>query len=123
MLRKQFSSSVRYRQQYANQSLSKALLHSFVVRGWKAGIALLTALSFVLLISTAATHHHANSVEDQSCSLCSAVSNKLDHVTPTALAIVTLHVLVYKLFTSKEDVSDFALPTLLPPSCGPPAIA
>ena len=115
--------TVQYRQRHAKQSLIMALMQSLVLRGWKAGLALFTALGFVLLMSTAATHHHANSVEDQACSLCSAVSNKLDHVTPSAQAPLKVQLFAYTLQTNHVYQSDFAAPPLLPPGCGPPAIA
>ncbi|MFZ6689822.1 hypothetical protein ACO0K0_18965 [Undibacterium sp. SXout11W] len=114
--------SVQFGQRHATQSLPMALVQSFVVRGWKAGVALLTALSFALLISTAATHHHANSIEDQACSLCSAISDKLDHVTPTTQVPLTLQLFAYTLQAGDAYLSDFAAPSLLPPSCGPPAL-
>ncbi|MFZ6864638.1 hypothetical protein ACO0K7_18600 [Undibacterium sp. Ji67W] len=114
--------SVQRRQRHATQSLTMALVQSFFARGWKAGVALLTALSFALLISTAATHHHANSIEDQACSLCSAISDKLDHVTPVGQALHTVQLFAYTLQVSNAYLPDFSAPSLLPPSCGPPAL-
>ncbi|MFZ6849912.1 hypothetical protein [Undibacterium sp. RuRC25W] len=123
MLRAPFSPSVQNRQRPAQPSHHLALMRSVFARSWKAGVALFAALSFILLISTAATHHHANSIEDQACSLCSAVSDKLDLVTPSALPLVMLHLLAYSLYANKVYDIAFSQPTLLPPSCGPPANA
>ena len=125
MLCRQFLKSDQSRLRLANQSRSVALalLRSVALRGWKTGVALLTALSFVLLISTAATHHHASSVEDQGCSLCSAVSDKFDHVTPSATTLVTVDFVAYALFANDHHTAEFSPSTLLPPSCGPPAFA
>lgn len=123
MSRNPFSPSARSRQRQSHQGHSLALMRMAFARTWKAGIAIFAALSFILLISTAATHHHANSIEDQACSLCSAVSDKLDLVTPAAVALVTIHVLVYTLYAKQVHQISFRQPSLLPPSCGPPVTA
>ncbi|MES2072164.1 MAG: hypothetical protein V4488_17545 [Pseudomonadota bacterium] len=97
------------------------LLHACAGRGWRAWIAVITAITFVLLVSTAATHHHATSLEDQGCSLCSAVVHKLSGAEPAQMLVQAVVFLAYRLPSLETASVVYLSPLLLPPSCGPPA--
>ena len=84
-------------------------------------IALITALAFVALVSTAVTHHHETTQESQDCSICGAVSDKIgtSHVAAT-VAISTFFVLFTLVVVTPGNIF-YPTVSLLPPSCGPPA--
>lgn len=94
--------------------------HSKAWCGWRLLIAAVTALCFFLLVSTASTHHHASSLEDHTCSLCSAVADTLSDVPAASLAITILLQLPYQVFLTDKQQIIPATARLLPPSCGPP---
>lgn len=90
-------------------------------RGWRGWVAAITAITFVLLISAAATHNHATSLEDQACSICHVAAQKLIS-TDTALVVDQILVfLAYRLPTLASISIVTVSPLLLPPSCGPPS--
>ncbi len=97
-------------------------LHTRAGRGWRAWVAVLTVISFVLLISTAATHHHATSLEDQGCSLCTAAVHQLSGAEPALALAQTVVFLAYRLPSLQTVSVTYLTPLLLPPSCGPPAL-
>lgn len=93
---------------------------SVVRGGWQLCVALFAALSFVLLVSTAATHQHRNALAASDCVLCSAVADKISD-SPAAPAVVqVLQLQPYQLVTLAAYVATFVSPRLLPASCGPP---
>lgn len=97
-------------------------LHAHAGRGWRAWVAVITAITFVLLVSTAATHRHATSLEDQGCSLCAAVVHKLTGSEPALKLAQTVVFLAYRLPSVQAIDIDYPAPLLFPPSCGPPAL-
>jgi hypothetical protein len=98
-------------------------LHAQAGRGWRAWIAVITALTFVLLVTTAATHHHATSLEDQGCSLCAAVVHKLTGSEPALKLAQTVVFLAYCLPPLETVSVAYLTPLLFPPSRGPPALS
>jgi hypothetical protein len=87
---------------------------------WQLCVALFAVLSFVLVVSTAATHHHASALSADDCALCTAVADKIAD-SPGAPAPVQFFLLQsYLLFAPAAHVAAYVSPTLLPPSCGPP---
>ena len=83
-------------------------------------IALITALCFITLVSSAATHYHSSTHETQECSLCSVVSDKLaGGITMTTTLLVAL-VILFTLCAPSQRLTDYCSAELFPPSCGPP---
>lgn len=78
-------------------------------------------ITFVVLVSTAATHHHATVVDDQDCAICSVVAHKVSGLPPVALPVLMVVLLSYAPFILFKQGVALASPVLLPPSCGPPA--
>ncbi|MEB0137723.1 MULTISPECIES: hypothetical protein [unclassified Undibacterium] len=112
--------AVTARRQHHLASPLSACLMRLVVGGRRSVMAIITALAFVLLSATAATHHHADRIEDQACSICTAVANQADLATPPASLALCLIILLYLLLPATPVLRDFAAPRLLPPGCGPP---
>ncbi|MDR3482007.1 MAG: hypothetical protein P4L91_14985 [Burkholderiaceae bacterium] len=88
---------------------------------WRIWAALLTAISFVVLVSTSAMHHHATAVDDQDCPVCSVVTHKAAGPLPLALPTPVVVFLSYAPFLLSKPGVAHASPVSLPPSCGPPA--
>ncbi|WP_394779579.1 hypothetical protein [Undibacterium sp.] len=99
------------------------MLRMHAGRGWRAWVAVLTIISFVLLVSTAATHHHTSSLEDQGCSLCTAVAHKLSGDMPVLKLAQTVTFLAYRLPPLQLISVTYTCPLLFPPSCGPPVLS
>jgi cytochrome c-type biogenesis protein CcmH/NrfG len=90
--------------------------------GWQLWVALFAVLSFVLLVSTAATHKHTSTASSEQCVLCVAVADKLAD-TPAAPAIALFVAAAsYPLAIVAAFVVAYAAPSLLPPSRGPPGV-
>lgn len=88
---------------------------------WRVWTAILVALSFALLVSTAATHHHASAAAAHDCVVCSAVADKVADVPPAPMLAEALAFQAYFLPSAVPPyVSWYAAPELLPPGCGPP---
>ncbi|HAT32378.1 MAG TPA: hypothetical protein DCW29_16475 [Janthinobacterium sp.] len=86
---------------------------------WRLCVALFTALSFILLLATAATHHH-KAFEAQDCALCSAVLDKVADVATPPVLVRQAEILLYFIQVATAQAVAYASPHLLPPSCGPP---
>jgi hypothetical protein len=91
------------------------------VAPWRIWAALLTAITFMVLISTAAMHHHATAVDDQDCPICSVVTHKAAGSLPATLPAQVVVLLSYAPFLPSKPGVAHASPVSLPPSCGPPA--
>ena len=91
------------------------------VAPWRVWTALLTAITFVVLVSTAAMHHHATAVDDQDCPVCSVVTHKAAGPLPAVLPTPVVIFLSYTPFLPSKPGVAHASPVPLPPSCGPPA--
>jgi hypothetical protein len=88
--------------------------------GWQFWCALFAALSFFLLVSTAATHTHASALSAHDCALCTAVADKVaDTPAPPALVHV-LQLQPYLLFCIVAYVAAYVSRKLLPAGRGPP---
>jgi hypothetical protein len=94
-----------------------------VKRGWRTWTAVLTAITFALLVSTAVSHRHATSLEDQACSICSVAAHKLTSADPAPVLAQILIFIAYHLPTLVSISVNAVSPLLLPPSCGPPSFA
>jgi hypothetical protein len=93
---------------------------SAVRSGWQLCVALFAALSFVLLISTAATHRHTSALSAHDCALCSAVADKIADTPAPPAVVLVLQLQPYLLVSLAAYVATYVSPKLLPPSCGPP---
>jgi hypothetical protein len=95
-------------------------LRAFAVGRWRVWTALLTAITFVVLVSTAAMHHHATAVEDQECATCSVLTHKLADVPLVKLPTLILLLVSYAPYLLAAPVVAHISLSLLPPACGPP---
>lgn len=104
-----------------NKVLIEKLFRSRSGMGLRYWLAIITAISFVLLVATAVTHDHASSATEEVCSLCQAVSHHSGN-TPAVpvVAAVNMLVLFEVLVPAKFQLLP-TLPFLLPLICGPPA--
>jgi hypothetical protein len=93
---------------------------SVVRGGWQLCVALFAALSFVLLVSTAATHQHKSALSAHDCALCSAVADKIADTPAPPAVVLVLQLQPYLLLSLAAYVATYVSPELLPPSCGPP---
>jgi hypothetical protein len=91
------------------------------VQRWRVWTAILTAVTFVVLVSTAAMHHHTTAAEDQDCSICSVVTHKLADHPLVDLPKLTVIFISYAPFLPAMPGVAHVSPLLPPPSCGPPA--
>jgi len=91
------------------------------VAPWRIWTALLTVISFVVLVSTATMHHHATAVEDQDCAICSVVTHKVADLPPVTMPAMVAILLSYAPFLPAKPSTARPSPLHLPPSCGPPA--
>jgi hypothetical protein len=101
----------------------KAMSRQNIRRGWRFWVAIVVALSFLLLVSTASTHHHTKAIEDQSCSVCSSVNVKPHDIEPISLLAKVIIFLGYHFPVSGEIHIAYLAVSLLPPSCGPPSLS
>lgn len=83
-------------------------------------VALLTALSFIALVSTAVTHYHGTSQETQDCSICAVVADKIGSANAPAALIAAQLFVLFSVVTASLRNASYANSELLPPSCGPP---
>ncbi|MBV8666893.1 MAG: hypothetical protein JO269_10465 [Burkholderiaceae bacterium] len=90
---------------------------------WRVWTALLTAITFAVLVATAATHHHASVVEDQDCAVCGVVTHKLADPPPVVLLRPVLILVSYLPYLAVVPLVRFSSPLLLPPACGPPTLS
>jgi hypothetical protein len=101
-------------------SRQPAATTSAVRGGWRLCLALFAALSFVLLVSTAATHQHKSALSAHDCALCSAVADKIADTPAPPAVVLVLQLQPYRLLSLAAYVAAYVSPELLPPSCGPP---
>jgi hypothetical protein len=88
---------------------------------WRAVTALTAAFALVFVLMLAASHHHHDSVETDSCTVCSVGLHQLSGVPGAMLAAPLLILLPYRLTTPAIYQCLYARVRALPPSCGPPA--
>jgi hypothetical protein len=91
------------------------------VAPWRIWTALITTLAFVMLLATAATHHHATAIDDQDCAVCGVVTHKISDPPLVSLPELVVVVLAYSPYLLAKPTVVQASPVQLPPSCGPPA--
>lgn len=91
------------------------------VAPWRIWTALITTLAFVMLLATAATHHHATAIDDQDCAVCGVVTHKVSDPPLVTLPEQVVVVLAYSPYLVAKPTAVQASPIQLPPSCGPPA--
>ena len=88
-------------------------------RAWR-WLAVVVALAFALLVSTAATHHHPAG-EDRDCAICAAVVHAVsDKVAPVAVPIAS-YVLLYAVERTPTVPLHHAAAVPFPCICGPPS--
>jgi len=93
------------------------------VAPWRIWTALITTFAFVMLIATAATHHHTTAIDDQDCAVCGVVSHKVSDTPLVTLPEQVVVLLAYSPYLLAKPTLVQAMPVKLPPSCGPPASA
>ena len=88
---------------------------------WRWGVSLLAVLSFLLVVSTAASHIHKNAAALQDCAVCAVVADKLADVPvpPALVSVGQLHQ-PYLVAAATVHVAAYSAVQLLPPSRGPP---
>jgi hypothetical protein len=90
------------------------------IKSWDALIALITALSFIALISIASTHLHVTAQETIDCSFCSVASDKTGgDLANVSLAVAGFFIL-FLTAAPRLRSACYASIQLFPPSCGPP---
>lgn len=83
-------------------------------------LAVVVALAFALLVSTAATHHHPAG-QDRDCAICAAVVHAVsDTVAPVAVPIAS-YVLLYAVERTPTAPLHYAASVPFPCICGPPS--
>jgi hypothetical protein len=90
---------------------------------WRALTALASAFALVFLLMVAASHHHQDSVETDSCAVCSVGLHQLSGVPGVPLAAPLLTLLPYRLAAVPVYRCPYIRMRVLPPSCGPPTVA
>jgi hypothetical protein len=90
---------------------------------WRMTTAFLTALTFAMLLVTAASHHHATSLEDRDCSVCSTAVHQVPGAPATPVIGQVVSALLYKIDVATSHNAAYASSSLLPPSCGPPQLS
>lgn len=91
--------------------------HGAGLRAFVFGLA--AALALVLVL--ASSHHHASRVELHNCGVCAAVMDELPSAGGLPPPVVRTFVHSYPLFLAVAYACAYRRPTLMPPSCGPPA--
>lgn len=82
-------------------------------------LAVVVALAFALLVSTAATHHHPAG-QDRDCAICAAVVHAVsDTVLPVAVPVAS-YLLLYALERTAPAPLHHAVQVPFPCICGPP---
>lgn len=102
---------------------SRAALSSAAHRRgiWHWTVSLLAALSFLLVVSTSASHIHKDAAALQDCAVCAIVADKLADVpVPPALVHDVLPQLYHVAATATAHVAVYSFVLLLPPNRGPP---
>jgi hypothetical protein len=92
----------------------------YTARTWCALVALITALAFISLVSTAVTHYHTSAQETQDCSVCSVVSHKIGGGFAVPKLNVTQFFVLFALAVITLRSTFYSTSELFPPSCGPP---
>ena len=90
---------------------------------WRMMTAFLTALTFAMLLVTAASHHHATTLEDRDCSVCSTVVHQVSGTAAAPVIGQVVSALLYKIHIATSHHAAYASSSLLPPSCGPPQLS
>jgi hypothetical protein len=113
---------LKKRRQPRNRLASSLLMQrARAIAPWRVWTALLTAMTFVVLVSTAAMHHHATVVDDQDCAVCSIVTHKVTDIPPTTLPALVLILLSFAPFLLAKPGVAHVSSILFPPARGPPA--
>lgn len=102
---------------------SRATLSSAAHRRsiWHWTVSLLATLSFLLVVSTSASHVHKNAATLQDCAVCAVVADKLADVpVPPALVHDIPPQLYHVAATATAHVAVYSFVLLLPPNRGPP---
>jgi hypothetical protein len=87
---------------------------------WCALVALITALAFISLVSTAATHYHTTTQDSQDCSVCSVVSHKVGGSFAAPTVKLAQFFVLFEVALTVQFRNFFSCTNLYPPGCGPP---
>lgn len=99
----------------------KAVQRGPAPRWWRQCVAFLTALSFVLLLATSASHHHS-ALEAHDCAVCGAVLHQIAALPAAPPVIEISPILLYHMVSlASPRCVLYVTPLLLPPGCGPPS--
>ncbi len=90
---------------------------------WRFWTTIVTIAAFLSLLLTVSSHQHLTQAEDQDCAICSVVSHKLSDPPKVVLPKLVLVLLNFTPFLAFAACKPHVSPSLLPPSCGPPARA
>jgi hypothetical protein len=88
---------------------------------WRWYVALLTALSFCLVVATSASHLHQTTAAAHDCAICCVVVDKLADAPPPLALVHAVMLRSYRIIVdgTRFEVA-YASSQLLPPSRGPP---
>jgi hypothetical protein len=92
------------------------------VAPWRFWTTIVTIAAFLSLLLTVSSHQHLTQAEDQDCAICSVVSHKVSDTPVVALPQLVLVLLTFAPFLAFAACKPHVSPSLLPPSCGPPAL-
>lgn len=88
---------------------------------WRSAVAVLAALSFLLLVSASVTHVHKSSATIHDCAVCAVVADKLAD-TPAPPVLVHDHQLPdFLLPAATATTPVYSAVKWLPPGRGPPS--
>ena len=88
---------------------------------WRWYVALLTALSFCLVVASSASHLHKEAKTVHDCAICCVVLDKLGGAPPAPSLVHAVTLQSYRIVALRTFESTYRSPQLLPPSCGPPS--
>lgn len=89
---------------------------------WRKLVAVVTAVTFALLLSAALSHHHESALETQDCFACTAAVHQLSLTNFVVKLQQLVTTFLYQAPSGVQVVGDFDTSTcILPPSCGPPS--
>lgn len=89
---------------------------------WRTLAVLCTAIAFALIVATAASHRHKDSLESRACVVCCILADKLVSLPRPPTPSVALLLLPYRITAATRHVCLYRAPRMLPPGRGPPCL-
>lgn len=97
------------------------MVNAAQMRGiWRWFVTLFTALSFILVVATSASHLHTQAAAAHDCAICCVVLDKLGGAPPAPILIHAVTLQSYRIVAVAQLALVYSASRLLPPSCGPP---